>query len=75
LAEQSAAELRVSPNPAALNLWEKSCRVMIALSLRLRLSPQARREKARAAPRQAAWGDHFNSEQDGASKRPWEDAS
>jgi phage terminase small subunit len=78
LAEHSAAELRVSPTQQALALWEKATRVMVALSMRLRLSPQARREKARAQPRQVEWGNRFGMEQDDAatSKRPWhKDAS
>jgi hypothetical protein len=78
LAENSAAELQTSPSQQALVTWEKSTRAMVALSMRLRLSPQARREKARAAPRQAVWGDRFGTEQDDAatSKRPWQkDAS
>jgi phage terminase small subunit len=75
LAEQSAAELHASPNPQAMALWEKATRTMTALSMRLRLSPQARREKARATPRQVTWSG-FGSEQDDAAtnnKRPWED--
>jgi hypothetical protein len=75
LAEQSAAELQTSPSQQALVTWEKSTRVMVALSMRLRLSPQSRIAKARAQPRQAVWGDRFGTEQDDAatSKRPWED--
>jgi phage terminase small subunit len=74
LAEHSATELRVSPNPQALALWEKATRVMVAFSMRLRLSPQARREKARAQPRQQEWGDKFGAQNGGTSQRPWEDA-
>jgi hypothetical protein len=74
LTEHSAAELRVSPNPQALALWEKATRVMVALSMRLRLSPQARREKARAQPRQVEWSESFGMQHSqNAGRRPWKD--
>jgi phage terminase small subunit len=74
LAEHSAAELQVSPNPQALALWEKSIRAMTALSMRLRLSPQARREKARAVPQPRPWTDDFIAERfKDDARRPWQD--
>jgi hypothetical protein len=63
LAERSAAELERSPGDhKALVLWEKATRVMHALSMRLRLSPQARREKARAEPRRLDWSTRYGLE-------------
>jgi phage terminase small subunit len=41
---------------AWLTVMEKCQRAMVALSMRLRLSPQARREKA-VAPRSLSWMD------------------
>jgi hypothetical protein len=64
LAERSAAELQGSSgDPKALALWEKATRAMTALSMRLRLSPQARREKALAEPRRLDWSTRFGIEQ------------
>ena len=48
--------------------------VMVALSMRLRLSPQARREKARAQPRQVEWSESFGMQHSqNAGRRPWKD--
>jgi phage terminase small subunit len=42
---------------------EKSCRMLVALSLRLRLSPQSRREKMRVE-RPLSWSERFAQEQE-----------
>jgi hypothetical protein len=46
LAEWAAAELQGPTDGKWLAVWEKATRVLTALSIRLRLSPQARRERA-----------------------------
>ena len=57
--EVAEARLAVNPDDArALALWEKSTRAMSALALRLRLSPQARRERAKVE-RPLTWADEF----------------
>lgn len=60
MAERAAAQLQTAGTPETkwLALWEKSTRTMSGLALRLRLSPQARREKAQA-PRQFDWSTRF----------------
>ena len=61
------AEARLAVNPddtKALALWEKSTRTMSALALRLRLSPQSRREKARVQ-QPLTWADEFRLRQGG----------
>jgi len=55
------AEARLAVNPddtKALALWEKATRTMSALALRLRLSPQARRERAKI-DKPLTWADEF----------------
>jgi phage terminase small subunit len=54
LAERASAELHKGADAKWLLIWEKATRAMTALSMRLRLSPQARREKARA-PQPLDW--------------------
>jgi hypothetical protein len=61
LAERASAELHTGTDAKWLLLWEKSTRVMTALSMRLRLSPQARREQARA-PRTLTWSERAGLE-------------
>jgi phage terminase small subunit len=61
LARRSAAELQAG-NSKALVTWEKANRVIQALSMRLRLSPQSRREKARAEPRTLDWSTRYGLE-------------
>ncbi len=58
LAERSARQLQGPVDAKALVLWEKANRVLVALSMRLRLSPQARREKAQA-PRPIDWSTRY----------------
>jgi hypothetical protein len=59
LAETAEEALQADPNDSkALRLWEKSTGIMASLALRLRISPQSRRERARAG-RQATWSDNF----------------
>jgi len=41
--------------PSTLLLWEKATRTMSGLALRLRHSPQARREKAKAPEKPLTW--------------------
>jgi hypothetical protein len=63
------AEARLVANPddtRALALWEKSTRTMSALALRLRISPQARRERAKI-DRPLTWADQFRLAQGGRS--------
>jgi len=48
---------------AWLVLMEKAQRAMVALSMRLRLSPQARRERA-VAPKRLGWDDRRRLEQE-----------
>jgi hypothetical protein len=51
LEERAAAQLRKTPTDSKwLALWEKSTRVLTALSLRLRLSPQARVRNTKPDP-------------------------
>jgi hypothetical protein len=59
MCERAEAALQADPNHGkALALWEKATRAMSGLALRLRLGPQARREKAKVA-RPLAWSDRF----------------
>jgi phage terminase small subunit len=55
---------------AALAAWEKAIKAMTSLALRLRLSPQARREKAKVPGRPMDWmeqmrrGEMYDDEED-----------
>jgi len=61
--EQAEARLAVNPDDTkALALWEKATRAMSALSLRLRISPQSRRERAKNH-RRMTWDEKFRLEQ------------
>ena len=66
LAERAAQELQKEspPNPRWLAAWEKATRTMKDLALRLRLSPQSRREKAKVE-RPLTWDEKFRLEQFG----------
>jgi hypothetical protein len=75
LATRAAVALQAGDD-TRLKIWERSTAVMASLSLRLRIGPQARREKAKA-PKTLSWSDRFALEhdprrQDGRA-RPWED--
>jgi len=48
--------------PSTLLLWEKATRTISGLALRLRHSPQARREKAKAPEKPLTWDDRFRLE-------------
>jgi hypothetical protein len=51
LEQRAAAQLRKTPTDTKwLAVWEKAQRAMVALSLRLRLSPQARVRNAKPEP-------------------------
>jgi phage terminase small subunit len=51
LEQRAAAQLRKTPTDSKwLAVWEKAQRAMVALSLRLRLSPQARVRNAKPEP-------------------------
>jgi len=56
--------------PASLSVPARSAAVMASLSLRLRLGPQSRRERARAGA-QLTWSDRYRLDSHGA-RRPWE---
>jgi phage terminase small subunit len=57
LAARSAAKLQEG-DATQLKVWERSCSIMSSLSLRLRLGPQSRREKARVG-KTMTWSDNF----------------
>jgi phage terminase small subunit len=69
LAARSAAALQAG-DAGQLRIWEKATQTMSGLALRLRLGPQARREKAKA-PKPRDWATRFALEQDhdGTSRR------
>src|SRR5262245_55119104 len=59
-AEGAEARLQADPDDSkALALWEKATRTMSGLALRLRLGPQARREKAKAPRGSLTWDEQF----------------
>jgi phage terminase small subunit len=64
LATAAAARLHAGGDTNSLRTWERATAVMASLSLRLRLGPQARREKARAG-KPMTWSDSFALSQDG----------
>jgi phage terminase small subunit len=68
MAERAAAELQKGegpPNARWLAAWREGTRAMKDLSLRLRLSPQSRREKAKVPDRPLTWSERFRLEHDG----------
>jgi hypothetical protein len=75
LAAKAAVALQAGDD-TRLKIWERATAIMASLALRLRLGPQARREKARA-PRTLSWSDRFALEHDPHRRdgraRPWED--
>ena len=65
LAEGAEGTLLADPgNTKALAVWEKSVRTMSALSLRLRLGPQSRHERAKVQ-RPLTWAEKFRLGQTG----------
>jgi hypothetical protein len=70
LAARSAAALQAG-DASQLRLWERSAAVMASLSLRLRLGPQSRRERAKAGE-QFTWSDRYRLDSHGV-RRPWEE--
>jgi hypothetical protein len=69
LATKAAVALQAG-DASQLRIWERSAAVMASLSLRLRLGPQSRRERARAGA-QLTWSDRYRLDSHGA-RRPWE---
>jgi len=64
--EQAQARLQANPDDVkALTLWEKSTRAMSGLALRLRLGPQARREKAKTPRGPLTFDERFRLERFG----------
>jgi hypothetical protein len=70
LAARSAVALQAG-DASQLRIWERSAAVMASLSLRLRLGPQSRRERARAGET-PTWSDRYRLDSHGA-RRPWEE--
>ena len=68
LAARSASALQAG-DAGQLAVWEKATRAMSGLALRLRLGPQARREKAKA-PKSLDFGTRFALEQQHGEARP-----
>jgi phage terminase small subunit len=68
MAEEAATELHKDVDGKWLLLWEKATRTMVALSMRLRLSPQARREKAQT-PRKLTWSERAGLERQALAER------
>jgi hypothetical protein len=65
LADRSAAALRCDDAPAAwLARWEKATRVMVALSMRLRLSPQSLAPNNPTRPRPMSVYEKMQLEED-----------
>jgi len=66
LAERAAQELQKEspPNPRWLPAWKEGTKTMKDLALRLRLSPQSRREKAKVK-RPLTWDENFRLEKFG----------
>jgi phage terminase small subunit len=68
MAERAAAELQKGegpPNARWLAAWREGTRTMKDLALRLRLSPQSRREKAKVPERPLTWDERFRLEHHG----------
>jgi phage terminase small subunit len=68
LAARSASALQAG-DAGQLAVWEKATRAMSGLALRLRLGPQARREKAKV-PKSLDFGTRFALEQQHGKARP-----
>jgi hypothetical protein len=64
LAEAAESMLQQDPqNTKALATWEKAVRAISGLALRLRIGPQARRERAKVG-KPLSWSDRFALEHD-----------
>ena len=70
LGTKAAAALQAG-DASQLRMWERSAAVMASLSLRLRLGPQSRRERAKAGGR-LTWSDRYRLDSHGV-RRPWEE--
>ena len=70
LATKAAAALQAG-DASQLRIWERSAAVMASLSLRLRLGPQSRRERAKAGE-QLTWSNRYRLDSHGV-RRPWEE--
>jgi hypothetical protein len=62
LAAKAAAALQTGDD-TRLKIWERSTAIMASLSLRLRIGPQSRRERAKAF-KPLTWSDRFALEHD-----------
>jgi hypothetical protein len=70
LEERAAVQLRKTATDSKwLAVWEKAQRAMVALSLRLRLSPQARIRNAKPDPYA---GGKLKPWEIGARRKPWD---